>query len=327
MRVAILYGGRTFEHEESVTSGVAVARAAAGRGHDVRLIDPAADGLRHALIRGSTLAQLVCADLVFPVVHGGWGGDGHLQAVLELAGVPFTGAGSAACALAWNKPWTLAVLRSAGVPTPSCGAWQHGHTDPPDAVWRLVERGPVVVKEAVGTSHRTLQVAATPAQLREACEIAHDGELLVVTPFLPGREFTVAVVGPDVLPVAEIRIGQALLDYHTKVRGGADLRCPAELPSALARDLVRYAATAHQALGLGDRAYSLVDFRCDAAGQPLCLEVDACPSLRPGSAFAMAARGAGWSYPDLVEKIMDMAVAPAPRVAASATLARSGERG
>ncbi|OLT14088.1 hypothetical protein BJF78_19995 [Pseudonocardia sp. CNS-139] len=247
-------------------------------------------------------------------MHGGWGGDGHLQAVLELAGVPFTGAGSAACALAWNKVQTLGLLRAAGIATPPSGAWRHGYADPPDDVWRLLADGPVVVKEATGTCRRTLHVATTPAQLRDACELAHHGELLLVTPYLAGREFTVAVVGPDVLPVAEIRLDGPLLDHAAKSRGGTDVRCPAELPSAPAGELAAAALAAHHALGMGDRAVSRVDLRCDADGRPYCLEVNACPGLRPGSPLALAARGAGWSYPDLVERVMDLAVAPAASV-------------
>ena len=318
MRVVILCGGRTPEHEVSTASGAAVARAAAHLGHSVALVDPAAGdgrargGVLAALTAPPLLDELLRADVVVPALHGGWGGDGHLQALLELAGVPFTGARSEACALAWDKPRTFAVLRAAGVSTPDWSGWRHGREDPPDGVWRMLESGPIVVKGATGTSQRTLQLVRTPAQLREACELAHHGEGIVATPYLPGREFIVPVVGARVLPVTEVVLQQPLLDYSAKVRADpAVFVCPAEIPAAFARELTRRAQAVHRALGLGERAPSCVGFRCDDAGDPQCLDVDACPDLRSVGPLARAARAAGRTYPDLVGWIMDLAVAPA----------------
>jgi D-alanine-D-alanine ligase len=320
VHVVILCGGGTPEHDISTASGAAIARAAAGSGHRVRLLDPATHGFEPGRPRGvfaalttdPFLSEMLRADLVFPAVHGGWGGDGHLQALLEMADVPFTGAGSAACALAWNKPRTLAVLQAAGVPTPEWSAWRHGCEDPPDEIWRLLEDGPIVVKEALGTCQRTLGLICTTVELREACQLAYHTETLLGMPYLPGREFTVGVVGGNALPVVEIRSFRSLLDYPTKARSTpAACACPAGIPQALARELARAAVAAHDALGLGERAYSRVDFRCDGAGQPLCLEVNACPDLRWGSVLGHAMRRAGRTYPDLIERIMALAVAPA----------------
>jgi D-alanine-D-alanine ligase len=320
VHVVILCGGGTLEHDISTASGAAVARAAAGRGHRVQVLDPASHrfepapqrGVFAALTTDPLLSEMLHADLVFPAVHGGWGGDGHLHALLEMAGVRFTGAGSAACAIAWNKPRTLAVLQAAGVPTPDWSVWRYGCEDPPDEVWRLLEDGPIVVKESLGTCQRTLRLIRTALELREACQLAHHGETLLAMPYLPGREFTVGVVGGNPLPVVEIRLYRPLLDYATKARSTPSaFECPAEIPQALARGLARRAVEAHDAVGLGERAYSRVDFRCDDAGQPLCLEVNACPDLRPQSVLGHAMRGAGRTYPDLIERIMDLAVAPA----------------
>ena len=118
--------------------------------------------------------------------------------------------------------------------------------------------------------------------------------------------------GDRVLPVAEVVLRQPLLDHAAKVRADpAVFVCPAELPAASVRELTRRAQAVHRALGLGERAPSCVGFRCDDAGEPQCLEVDACPDLRPAGPLARAARAAGRTYPDLVAWIMDLAVAPA----------------
>ncbi len=173
----------------------------------------------------------------------------------------------------------------------------------------------------MGTCPRTFQVARTPAQLRDACRLAHDGEALIAMPYLPGREFTVGVVGGQALPVVEIRRYRPLFDFPAKAGNSTVVwQCPAEIPAPLARELARHAAAAHRALGLGERAYSRVDFRCDGDGRALCLEVNACPALWPGSGLPRAARAAGWAYADLVERIMDLAVAPAAAVRPAAGL-------
>jgi D-alanine-D-alanine ligase len=143
VRVFVVFGGESVERNLSLGSGLAVARAVVELGHEVTLVDPTAAQPvsagplrdRRALPRSLALAQapeavpgperwqrvldtlttgagaahLRAADLVFPAVHGSWGGDGRLQAMLETAGIPFTGSSGATCAIAWDKPRTLCV--------------------------------------------------------------------------------------------------------------------------------------------------------------------------------------------------------------------------
>ncbi|MFD9903370.1 D-alanine--D-alanine ligase [Streptomyces sp. NPDC059063] len=338
MRIVVLCGGESVERHVSLESGLTVARALVDLHHEVHVIDPAAPepvlagptrdaaalprftattqlpdvdeaaGRRRmfaVLTGGSVLAALREADLVFPALHGGWGGDGHVQGFLEMAGIAFTGAGSAQCSLAWDKRRTLRLLPDARVPV---GPWTahravNGHV-PPEAL-DLLAKGPVVIKAAMGTAHETLHLARAEGELTDALARTPAGEAVVVSPFLPGREFSVGVVGSQVLPAVEYEFGGPFLDYRAKYRaGGADHSCPADIPPRLERQLRDQALRAHRAVGFGPTGYSRSDFRCDRWGEPYCLEVNGCPGLRRTSSLAYGALGAGWSYTDLVERIV-----------------------
>ncbi|GAA1158844.1 D-alanine--D-alanine ligase [Kribbella jejuensis] len=330
MRVVVLCGGESSERDVSRSSGWAVAKGLSARGHEVTLIDPAAAdpvlservtaddaavpvpsvppspseraALRQrmyaALTGGPVLERLRQADRVFIALHGGWGEDGHVQALLELAGIPFTGAGHDVCAVAWHKGRGQAVLEAAGVPVPPRVLYNAAeHPEPPVAVKDLLARGPVVVKPVADGSSVAVRKVDSLEELRA------EGEVLV-EPFLSGREFTVAVIGPTTLPVVEIELTTAVFDYEAKYQPGAVREvCPADIPPHFAEQLQELALRAHRALGFGT-SYSRADFRCDAAGTPYCLEVNALPGLTPGSLVPLAAKGAGISYEELVDLLL-----------------------
>lgn len=347
MKIVVLCGGESLERDISLESGLAVAGALLRLGHEVQLVDPATaepmltdpthhgselprttadlqgpeldEGKRRelmfdALTAGPVLPLLRGADLVFPALHGGWGGDGRLQALLEMAGVRFTGAAGAQCSLAWHKHRTLALLRQSGVTvTDSIRFLAASDGSVPRRAAELLTHGPVVVKSNTGTSHLELRVADDAASLSRVVSLAPVGETLIATPFLPGREFTVGVVGGSVLPVVEIEFSGPLFDYEAKSHPEtARCHCPADIPQALASLLREQASCAHDALGLGAHDYSRIDFRCDARGVPHCLEVNACPGLRPLSGLGAAATGAGWSYQDLIARIVALRTTAAP---------------
>ncbi|NLU70362.1 D-alanine--D-alanine ligase [Streptomyces sp. HNM0574] len=346
MRVVVLCGGESSERDVSLASGWAVTRALLERGHEVVVVDPAAavpvlagplqpgdaageftvgreppslaerDELRRrmhtALTGGPVLELLRGADTVFLALHGGWGEDGHVQALLEMAGVRFTGADSAACAAAWHKGRAQAVLGAAGLPVPERVPWRPGPGAVPSDVRRLLAAGPVVVKPAAdGSSVAVHRVGSLPELTRVVAEESAGDVELLVEPFLAGREFTVAVVGGEALPVVEIELTTPMFDYAAKYRPGAVGEvCPARVDDRFADRLRESALLAHRALGFGAGAYSRTDFRCDSGGEPWCLEVNALPGLTAGSLLPCAAGGAGWTYPVLVQRLLDLA-APA----------------
>ncbi|MFJ5677551.1 D-alanine--D-alanine ligase [Streptomyces sp. NPDC093097] len=342
MRVVILCGGESSERDVSLASGRSVARALLDRRHEVTLVDPAAatpvlagplqpgDAVeeftvgkeppslsdRHqrrqcmhaALTGGPVLDLLRGAELVFLAFHGGWGEDGHVQALLEMAGVRFTGAGSAACAAAWHKGRAQAVMGAAGVPVVERVLWHPATGEVPPEVRRLLAGGPVVVKPVADGSSVSVHRVDSPAQLAQvAAEVRPDGTELMAEPYLPGREFTVGVVGDQALPVVEIELTTPVFDYTAKYQPGAVSEvCPAQVPTDFASRLQELSLRAHRALGFGEDAYSRTDFRCDAAGEPMCIEVNALPGLTATSLLPLAATGAGWTYPDLIQRVMDL---------------------
>ncbi|MGW2412473.1 D-alanine--D-alanine ligase family protein [Streptomyces tubercidicus] len=343
MCVVILCGGESSERDVSLASGRSVAQALLERGHEVVLVDPAAavpvlagplhpgdavDGVSvakeppslsdqqqwrrrmyTALTEGPVLDLLRGAESVFLALHGGWGEDGHVQTLLEMAGIPFTGAGSAACAAAWHKGRAQAVLGAAGLPVVERALWRPGDGDVPEKVKRLVAAGPVVAKPAAdGSSVSVYRVDSLSQLAQVASEVRSRGVELLVEPFLPGREFTVAVVGNQVLPVVEIELTTPVWDYAAKYQPGAVSEvCPARVPAAFASRLQELALHAHRALGFDADSYSRTDFRCDTGGEPMCLEVNALPGLTATSLLPLAATGAGWTYPDLIQRILDLA--------------------
>ncbi|MFI1202586.1 D-alanine--D-alanine ligase [Streptomyces sp. NPDC020883] len=341
MRVVVLCGGESSERDVSHASGRSVARAALERGHQVTLVDPAADvpvlaGPLHpgdgveefavgaeppstadrerlrrrmhaALTGGPVLELLRDAESVFLALHGGWGEDGHVQALLEMADVRFTGADSGACGAAWHKGRAQAVLGAAGLPVVERALWRPGSGEVPQAIRQLVTAGPVVVKPVADGSSVSVHRVDALSELAQIGAEAPAGAELLVEPFLPGREFTVAVVGSQALPVVEIELTTPLFDYTAKYQPGAASEvCPAKVPDDFAHRLQEMALRAHRALGFGGDAYSRTDFRCDGRGEPMCIEVNALPGLTSASLLPLAAGGAGWTYPELIQRIMDL---------------------
>jgi D-alanine-D-alanine ligase len=332
MRVAVLMGGRSSEREISLRTGRGIAQSLRNLGHEVLPID-AADGrllpagneekgappLAALQLRSEvSLASpdvLGTAEVVVIALHGAAGENGTLQALLDLAGRPYTGSGMLASALAMNKAMSKRLFEHEGIPTP---AWQLL----PDATAAAVDVQalggfPLVVKPNEEGSSVGLTIvrdaAGLPAALREAGTL---GEILVEA-FASGRELTVALLGDQVLPIVEIRPKSGVYDYHSKYTAGAsEYFCPADLPSDLA---ARVSELGHRAARvLGCRGVVRTDFRFGADGVPYCLEVNTIPGMTPTSLVPMAAKAAGLSYDQVVARMLELAIADAPTPRGSA---------
>lgn len=328
MKVALLMGGRSAEREISLRTGRGVAQALRNLGHEVTAVDaangrllPAGDEERAALPAAeiehlpvsatSALAQASAinqADVVFLALHGGAGEDGTIQALLDLAGKPYTGSGVLASALAMDKAMSKQLFEHAGIPTPK---------------WRLLSAGeapgeidaaalggyPLIVKPNAEGSTVGLTVVTEPDDLPAAIEEAarHDANVLVEQ-FIPGRELTVALLGDEVLPIVEICPKSGHYDYEAKYTAGrSEYFCPADLPEPLARRVQQLGLRAAQVLGC--RGVSRVDFRLDPGNDPYCLEVNTIPGMTPTSLVPMAAKARGMSYDALVGRMLDLAMA------------------
>jgi D-alanine-D-alanine ligase len=332
MRVTVLTGGATPERAVAFAGAAQVVAALRSRGHVVHVVDLATDLLSGAderrllvpevgttppavadLARGerdmlseglARLAVVRGADVVFPVLHGGAGEGGILQAVLEVIGVPYTGSGPLASALAVDKDLSKRLFRAAGVPVAD---WVM--TPPPidpAAVKRTLGM-PVIVKPSRQGSTLGLSLVRRPPDLAAAiAEAARWDDAVMLETFIPGRELTVGILGDQALPVGEIVPQHELFDYECKYTPGMSEEVfPAKLDSKGARRLQELALTAHGAVKLG--GYSRVDFRLTAAGDIFCLEANNLPGMTRTSLFPQAARAAGIDYAEMCERICRLA--------------------
>ncbi|HVC29850.1 MAG TPA: D-alanine--D-alanine ligase [Steroidobacteraceae bacterium] len=330
MKIAVLFGGTSEERDVSIASAAQVIPALRGLGHEVLAVDTATGRLDGAaeerlLTRGvgpqppsgsslagmkqgapalaAETAAMRDVDVVFIALHGGAGEDGRIQAVLDLAGLPYTGSNHIASATAMDKDLSKRLFRAAAVPTAD---WRMAPVAPGEIAAAL--GWPVVVKPNKQGSTVGLSVVRSPDALPAAMTLAqrYDDEVMVER-FIPGRELTVGVLEGRALPVGEILAPGEVFDYRAKYQaGGAREIFPADLSPEIAARIQGLAVRAHAALKLG--AYSRIDFRMDEQGGIWCLEANSLPGMTAASLLPQAARAAGIGFPELVERICRAAV-------------------
>ncbi len=331
MKIAVLMGGNSAEREISLKTGRGVAAALRTLGHDVAALDaangrllppgqedrsaPAEGALVRAepaeLVRAASLSDV---DVVFVALHGGAGEDGTLQALLELAGKPYTGSGVLASALAMNKSMAKRIFEHEDIPTPRWRLFDAaGDLSPRVFDARELGGYPLVVKPNAQGSTVGLTVVQRAEDFPAALQLAAGyGDQVLVEEFIPGREVTVAVLGGEPLPVVEIVPRHGLYDYECKYTPGmSEYRVPAPLLAGTARRLQELGARASRVLGC--RGAVRVDFRLSTSEQPYCLEVNTIPGMTPTSLLPMAAKAAGLSYEQLVQRVVELALDEARR--------------
>ena len=331
MKVAVLLGGTSAERDVSIASGSQVIKALRSRGHEVSAVDPAVglldsdeerrmlgtgvateppggatlSRMSHApLLRLTTSGGLNGFDLLFMGLHGGSGEDGKIQAVLELANLPFTGSGHVSSALAMDKDLSKRVFRQARIETAD---WIMTPCDLDEAARQL--GFPLVVKANKQGSTVGLTVAKERGDLEGAIAEAyeHDDEVLLER-FVSGRELTVGILGDQALAIGEI-IPQLsdIFDYQSKYQEGGALEIfPADLPTKTAARIKDLGLAVHRALKL--QGYSRIDFRLDADGNPCCLEANTLPGLTAASLLPKSAAAVGIPFAELCERICLLAV-------------------
>jgi D-alanine-D-alanine ligase len=328
LEIAVLMGGTSAERDVSLASGIRITQALRERGHRVTAVDtvngvlsPAdeqrllsAGGVKTAppdtkalqrmnAAMQATLKSLPGADVLFLALHGGQGEDGTLQALLDLTGVPYTGSGHLASALAMDKDLAKHLFREAGVPTAD---WLMA----PASVEQVRDTlgFPVVVKPSKQGSTVGLSIVKTPDQLAPAIATAfeHDDEVMIER-FIPGRELTVGILGDMVLPVGEIISKNEIYDYEAKYTPGMAVEeFPAKLTAEEAAAVQQLAKKAFDALKLAGCAR--IDFRMSSDGTFYCLEANTLPGMTQTSLIPQAAAAAGITFPELCERIAELAI-------------------
>ena len=291
-KVAVLFGGKSAEREVSLKSGAGVLTALQRQGVDAHGFDPAE----------RSLDELRAFDRAFIMLHGRYGEDGTIQGALELMGIPYTGSGVLASAVGMDKWRTKLLWRAVGLPIPEFVMLDE------NSDFAAVERQlglPLFVKPACEGSSIGVSKVRQPGELQTAWrEAAKHDALVIAEQAILGGEYTVAILGEQVLPIIKIVPATDFYDYEAKyLRDDTQYLCPCGLPEAREMELRAQALEAF--LALGCRGWGRVDFLMDDAGRAYLLEVNTSPGMTDHSLVPMAARVAGISYEQLVLRVLE----------------------
>jgi D-alanine-D-alanine ligase len=293
-KVAVLLGGTSAEREVSLNSGARVLAALQRQGVDAHAFDPAE----------RAFGELAAFDRAFIALHGRHGEDGTIQGALELLGVPYTGSGVMASALGMDKWRTKLLWKAAGLPVP-----EYALLDA-DSDFAQIEARlglPLFVKPACEGSSIGITMVRQRGELAAACALAAKYDPLVIAERgILGGEYTVGILGDEVLPIIKIEPVTEFYDYEAKYnRDDTRYLCPCGLPEAQEMHIREQAMEAFRVLG--GRGWGRVDFLMDEAGNPYFLEVNTAPGMTDHSLVPMAARVAGIDYDTLVLRVLALA--------------------
>jgi D-alanine-D-alanine ligase len=295
-KVAVLMGGRSAEREISLKSGTMVLNALKKSGVDAHAFDPRDHGLE------ALKAQRF--DRAFIALHGRFGEDGTVQGALEYLGIPYTGSGVMASALAMDKWRTKLLWRAVGLPTPNCeliGA----RTESTGLAARLGL--PLMVKPAREGSSIGMSKVTTIEKIAPAYELAaRYDDVVIAERFVEGVELTAAILGDAPLPLIRLETPREFYDYEAKYfADNTRYICPCGLPAEQERSVQRMALEAFRILGCS--GWGRVDAMLDRDGKLQLLEVNTIPGMTDHSLVPMAARAKGISFEDLCVRILESA--------------------
>lgn len=293
-KVAVLLGGRSAEREISLQSGQAVLTTLLESGVDAQAFDPAQQSLEMLKQQGF--------DKAFIALHGRFGEDGTIQGVLEWLGIPYTGSGVMASALAMDKWRTKLVWQAAGIRSPRFEMLEeNSHFEQVAENLGL----PLIIKPAREGSTIGLSKVHHKEDVAAAYRLAAQHDALVLAEeFIAGKELTVAILGETPLPVVRIEVAGDLYDYEAKYLSDAtQYFCPSGLPAEQEKAIQQQALQAYRVLGC--EGWGRVDLILDAAGEFYFLEANTSPGMTNHSLVPMAARTAGILFAELVLSILD----------------------
>jgi D-alanine-D-alanine ligase len=344
LRVMLLFGGQSAEHDVSRVTAVSVARALDPERYEVLPVGITTDGrwllaaeAQRMLASGErdslpgafdvagdalpvptvTSRESLDVDVVFPLLHGPYGEDGTVQGLLELAGLPYVGAGVLGSAIGMDKIAMKRLFRAANLPTPRFLAHRDGHDI--EAFCRSAEEElafPCFVKPANMGSSVGVSKARDAQQLREAIQLAlRYDEWVMAEEFIRGREIETGVLGDDPPQVSlpgEVVPAADFYDYADKYEDGkVQLLAPAPLDEAQTAEVRQLARRAFEACRC--EAMARVDFFLRADGVFLVNELNTIPGFTPGSMYPMMWEASGLPYPALIDRLIELALTRAER--------------
>jgi len=335
-RVLVLAGGTSEERPVSLSSAKAITEALQRLGYQTSVIDSATgqsllsdDGRfiydadersdsRLALKKkeSTALAKAVAGhqyddiDVVFIALHGGEGENGTYQAILDLAGMTYTGSGKLASAVAMNKDFSKRLMRAEKIPTADWLLLKKSDLTDIGKLQKNIKSKfdlPLIVKPNDSGSTCGLTLVKSWDQLLSAIELAADiTKEVLIEKYIKGREITAAILDGQKLPLVEIVPTGELYDYECKyTKGKSQYICPAEISENITIMIQDMALKAYSTIGCFGAAR--VDFILDARNIPHFLEVNTLPGMTELSLVPMAAKEAGITFDDLIEKTIDSA--------------------
>jgi len=331
MKITVLMGGTSSERNVSLASGIRIVQALRTKGHQVIALDPAhgvIDAAREKelstgtvgtappslesltkvaegafLPNLTTMKEITGADVVFLGLHGGQGEDGTIQALLDMAGVKYTGSGHLSSALAMDKDLSKKLFRAADVKTAD---WLMAPATI-EQVEGILDL-PVIVKPSKQGSTVGLTLVKKREDIQPAVTEAfkYDDEVMIER-FIPGRELTVGVLGEIALPVGEIISKHEIYDYECKYTAGMAVEeFPAKISPAATHRVQEQALAAFKSLKL--KGCARIDFRLTTEGEFYCLEANTLPGMTQLSLIPQGAAAMGINFPDLCERIAKIAL-------------------
>ena len=327
MKICVLLGGASPERMVSLSSGTAIGKALSGLGHEVLYLDPATpladmNAFRESLVNISMenmdfeamvkmndapfKAQIPYlkeegVDLVFNALHGGNGENGVIAGMLEDAGIPYTGSGYAASAIAMDKFKTKVLARYVGVLCADEELHDHPVHEPEKVAF------PLVVKPNNSGSSVGLTIIHEPCDIFNAtAEALKYSDVVIIEDYIPGREFDIPVIRGEAFPILEVN-PHGVNDYKAKYMGDkTEYKVPAPLSEAVTKRMQADAVKVYQALGLSN--YARVDFRMTEDEKIYLLEANTLPGMTASSLVPKSAKAVGISFPELLTIIIEDAL-------------------
>jgi D-alanine-D-alanine ligase len=339
LKIAVLMGGNSAERDVSLATGKAVVEGLKMAGHEVTGIDTALGRVQlppaekddvplikeqppetrelakttgETTVRAVSSPDLKKVDVVFIALHGGSGENGTIQALLDLMEIPYTGSGVLGSAVSMDKLAAKRIVSAAGIPTPEYFVRDSSSISDEKKITKEVSERlgfPVVVKPNDQGSSVGLFIVERREDLFEKAKIAAEySDKVLFEKFIAGRELTVAVLGDEALPVAEVCPRDGFYDYkHKYTPGLADKIVPAPISEQQTREIQSLGLVVFKALGC--RGFARIDFRMSDEGKFYFLESNTLPGMTATSLVPKAAAAAGIDFPELLDRISRIALA------------------